>query len=82
VRSQPGHNEDAKLREEYAMLFRYTVAFPEFHRFMQQAAFTNNPRLKWVAETVADAGTIDPPDCRGAKAGAPSCSRSPSCSIT
>src|ERR1700688_4624034 len=42
----------ARLRQEYATLFRYTVAFPEFHRFMRQEAFTNNPRLKWVAETV------------------------------
>src|SRR6266851_4409567 len=42
----------ARLREEYATLFRYTVAFPEFHRFMRQEAFTNNLRLKWVAETV------------------------------
>src|SRR5712672_3351976 len=41
-----------RLREEYATLFRYTVAFPEFHRFMRQEAFTNNPRLKWLAETV------------------------------
>src|SRR6266571_424299 len=41
-----------RLREEYATLFRYTVAFPEFHRFMRQEAFTDNPRLKWVAETV------------------------------
>jgi TetR/AcrR family transcriptional regulator len=41
-----------RLREEYATLFRYTVAFPEFHRFMRQEAFTNSPRLKWVAETV------------------------------
>ncbi len=42
----------ARLREEYATLFRYTVAFPEFHRFMRQEAFTDNLRLKWVAETV------------------------------
>src|ERR1700741_765623 len=42
----------ARLREEYATLFRYTVAFREFHRFMRQEAFTDNPRLKWVAETV------------------------------
>jgi AcrR family transcriptional regulator len=42
----------ARLREVYATLFRYTVAFPEFHRFMRQEAFTNSPRLKWVAETV------------------------------
>src|ERR1700750_1310894 len=42
----------ARLREEYATLFRYTVAFPEFHRFMRQEALSNNPRLKWVAKTV------------------------------
>src|ERR1700724_1434483 len=42
----------ARLREEYATLFRYTVAFPEFHRFMRRETLTNNPRLKWVAETV------------------------------
>jgi AcrR family transcriptional regulator len=41
-----------RLREEYATLYRYTVAFPEFHRFMRQESLTNNPRLKWVAETV------------------------------
>src|SRR5258706_8242188 len=42
----------ARLRQEYTTLFRYTVAFPEFHRFMRQEALTNNPRLKWLAETV------------------------------
>ncbi|HZC94694.1 MAG TPA: TetR family transcriptional regulator [Bradyrhizobium sp.] len=42
----------ARLRAEYATLFRYTVAFPEFHRFMRQESLSNNPRLKWVAETV------------------------------
>src|SRR5438045_2301146 len=41
-----------RLRREYATVFRYTVAFPEFHRFMRQEALTNNPRLRWVAETV------------------------------
>src|ERR1700730_12043669 len=34
----------ARLRQEYTTLFRYTVAFPEFHRFMRQEALTNNPR--------------------------------------
>jgi AcrR family transcriptional regulator len=38
----------ARLRQEYTTLFRYTVAF----RFMRQETLTNNPRLKWVAETV------------------------------
>src|SRR5580698_8453433 len=42
----------ARLRQEYTALFRYTVAFPEFHRFMRQETLTNNPRLKWVTETV------------------------------
>ena len=41
-----------RLREEYATLFRYTVAFPEFHRFMRQETLTDNPRLKWAAETI------------------------------
>src|SRR5579862_7754141 len=42
----------ARLRQEYTTLFRYTVAFPEFHRFMRQETLTNNPRLKWVAKEV------------------------------
>jgi AcrR family transcriptional regulator len=42
----------ARLRREYTTLFRYTVAFPEFHRFMRQETLTNNPRLKWVAEAL------------------------------
>jgi AcrR family transcriptional regulator len=42
----------ARLRQEYTTLFRYTVAFPEFHRFMRQETLTSNPRLKWVAGTV------------------------------
>jgi AcrR family transcriptional regulator len=41
-----------RLRQEYTTLFRYTVAFPEFHRFMRQETLTNNPRLRWVAEAV------------------------------
>jgi TetR/AcrR family transcriptional regulator len=53
--SAPENSELApliRLKAEYATLFRYTVAFPEFHRFMRQETFSNNPRLKWVAETV------------------------------
>jgi TetR/AcrR family transcriptional regulator len=41
-----------RLREEYRALFKYTVAFPEFHRFMRQEAFSRNPRLRWVAEAL------------------------------
>jgi AcrR family transcriptional regulator len=29
----------ARLRQEYTTLFRYTVAFPEFHRLMRQRAY-------------------------------------------
>jgi TetR/AcrR family transcriptional regulator len=42
----------ARLRQEYTTVFRYTVAFPEFHRFMRQETLANNPRLKWVAKTM------------------------------
>lgn len=41
-----------RLRAEYRSLFKYTVAFPEFHCFMRQEAASNNPRLRWVAKTV------------------------------
>src|ERR1700731_36817 len=41
-----------RLRPGDTHLFRYTVPFPEFHRFMPQEPLTNNPRLKWVAEAV------------------------------
>ena len=41
-----------RLRTEYRALFRHTAKFPEFHRFMRQEAATDNPRLRWVAQTV------------------------------
>jgi TetR/AcrR family transcriptional regulator len=41
-----------RLRAEYRALFRHTVKFPEFHRFMRQEAASDNPRLHWVAENV------------------------------
>lgn len=41
-----------RLRAEYRALFRHTVEFPEFHRFMRQEASLDNPRLDWVAEAV------------------------------
>jgi AcrR family transcriptional regulator len=50
--SHAGMSSLDRLRAEYRSLFRYTVAFPEFHRFMRQECTTNNPRLKWVARTV------------------------------
>jgi AcrR family transcriptional regulator len=49
---QTGRSPLEQLRDEYRALFNYTVAFPEFHRFMRQESLTDNPRLKWVAETV------------------------------
>ncbi|MGA2941057.1 MAG: TetR/AcrR family transcriptional regulator [Xanthobacteraceae bacterium] len=41
-----------RLRAEYRTVFYYTAAFPEFHRFMRQEAMYDNPRLRWVAETI------------------------------
>lgn len=41
-----------RLRAEYGVLFRHTVRFPDFHRFMRQEASTHNPRLRWAADTV------------------------------
>jgi TetR/AcrR family transcriptional regulator len=54
-KSAPGLADAApidQLREEYRAVFYYTAAFPEFHRFMRQEAMYDNPRLRWVAETV------------------------------
>jgi AcrR family transcriptional regulator len=42
----------ARLRVEYEALFRHTVAFPDFHRFMRQEAVSENPRLHWLARKV------------------------------
>ena len=53
--SGPGLSDAApidRLRAEYRAVFYYTAAFPEFHRFMRQEAMYDNPRLRWVAETV------------------------------
>lgn len=41
-----------RLRAEYRALFHHTVEFPDFHRFMRQETSRNNPRLRWVADTV------------------------------
>src|SRR5258708_7195195 len=35
-----------RLREEYRAVFRYTVTFPEFHRFMLPETLTDNPRFQ------------------------------------
>ena len=49
---QTGLTPLEQLHDEYHSLFRYIVAFPEFHRFMRQESLTDNPRLKWVVKTV------------------------------
>ena len=41
-----------RLKAEYRTLFRYTVIFPDFHRFMRQEAKADTPRLRWMTETV------------------------------
>jgi TetR/AcrR family transcriptional regulator len=41
-----------RLRLAYRTLFRFTVEFPEFHRFMRQETQGHNPRLQWAADTI------------------------------
>src|SRR6202140_2856448 len=41
-----------RVRLVYKALFRFTVDFPEFHRFMLQEYLGHSPRLQWVADTV------------------------------
>jgi TetR/AcrR family transcriptional regulator len=36
----------------YKALFRFTVDYPEFHRFMLQEFLCYSPRLQWLADTV------------------------------
>ena len=49
---QTGRSPLEQLRDEYRSLFKYTVTFPEFHRFMRQESLSDNPRLKWVSDTI------------------------------
>ncbi len=49
---QSGRSPLEQLRDEYRLLFKYTVNFPEFHRFMRQESLSHNPRLKWVSDTI------------------------------
>lgn len=41
-----------RLRLVYRILFRFTVEFPEFHRFMRQETQGHSSRLQWVADTI------------------------------
>jgi TetR/AcrR family transcriptional regulator len=58
------HEWDARLAETpavsaadhvkgmYKALFKFTVDYPEFHRFMLQEFLCYSPRLQWLADTV------------------------------
>lgn len=41
-----------RVRLVYRSLFRFTVDFPEFHRFMLQEFLGYSARLQWLADTV------------------------------
>ena len=41
-----------RVKAVYQALFRFTVDFPEFHRFMLQEFLTYSPRLQWLADKV------------------------------
>ncbi|TKC88457.1 TetR family transcriptional regulator [Trinickia terrae] len=41
-----------RVRLVYRALFRFTVDYPEFHRFMRQECLGYSPRLQWLADTV------------------------------
>jgi AcrR family transcriptional regulator len=41
-----------RVKLVYQALFRFTVDFPEFHRFMLQEFLVYSPRLQWLADTV------------------------------
>jgi len=41
-----------RVRAVYKALFRFTVDYPEFHRFMHQESLGYSPRLQWLADTV------------------------------
>ncbi|MGY4424567.1 AcrR family transcriptional regulator [Bradyrhizobium sp. JR6.1] len=66
----------ARLRQEYTTLFRYTVAFPEFHRFMRQKL--GDPDQQSAAEMGGRcgprpaSGPVIAPDHRGSEAGSAS----------
>jgi len=39
-----------RLKLAYRALFRFTVAFPEFHRFILQESLGSSSRLQWLAD--------------------------------
>ncbi|WP_211617253.1 TetR/AcrR family transcriptional regulator [Paraburkholderia haematera] len=40
-----------RLKLAYRALFRFTMAFPEFHRFILQESLGSSSRLQWLADT-------------------------------
>ncbi|MFP3562677.1 TetR/AcrR family transcriptional regulator [Paraburkholderia sp. SIMBA_030] len=40
-----------RLKLAYRALFRFTVEFPEFHRFILQESLGSSSRLQWLADT-------------------------------
>ncbi|SMG50060.1 hypothetical protein SAMN06265784_105224 [Paraburkholderia susongensis] len=40
-----------RVKLAYRALFRFTVDFPEFHRFILQESLGHSTRLQWLAET-------------------------------
>ncbi|WP_206996442.1 TetR/AcrR family transcriptional regulator [Trinickia mobilis] len=41
-----------RLKLAYRALFRFTVEYPQFHRFMLQESLSYSPRLQWIADTI------------------------------
>ncbi|MGU7774622.1 TetR/AcrR family transcriptional regulator [Burkholderia sp. MR1-5-21] len=41
-----------QLKIAYGGLFRFTVNFPEFHRFILQETLIDSPRLHWLADSI------------------------------
>jgi len=48
----PATSAAERVRLLYRALFRFTVDFPEFHRFMLQEILEYSPRLQWLADTI------------------------------
>jgi TetR/AcrR family transcriptional regulator len=40
------------LKLAYRALFRFSVEYPEFHRFILQGELGYSPRLQWIADTI------------------------------
>lgn len=49
---EPPSNAVEGVRLLYRALFKFTMNFPEFHRFMLQEILEYSPRLQWLADTV------------------------------